>query len=239
MAGSGELSVDTLLDRVVFGLPVTSHDLWMKCHLHETSRRRNGECGIDVVVASSSWRHQAANGSRATKNMLTAEQAALTLVNLAKEHFPDSALAQACTFTDLQDESTTRDAIDVDTILQTRGLVETTAGAELRGALELHLPKMMVFLQMPHTFAEIAESLQNGNIYRQSAKQKREEPPLPKESLFKALARHISWGMDPRHRLLTFRRLFKTHIHVIGDSYVAKDSKKHPRPLKLPPPKLN
>ena len=66
VAGSGKLSVDTLLDQVVFGPPVTSHDLWMKCHLHETSRRRNGECGIDVVVASSSWRHKAANGSRTT-----------------------------------------------------------------------------------------------------------------------------------------------------------------------------
>ena len=54
VTGTGALSVDTLLDQVVFGLPVTSHDLWMKCHLHETSRRRNGECGINVVVASSS-----------------------------------------------------------------------------------------------------------------------------------------------------------------------------------------
>ena len=49
---SGAMSVDTLLDQVVFGAPVTSHDIWMKCHLHESSRRRNGECGIDVVVAA-------------------------------------------------------------------------------------------------------------------------------------------------------------------------------------------
>ena len=179
VTGSGALSVDTLLGQVVFGLSVTSHDLWMKCHLHETSRRRNGECGIDVVVAGSSYRHQAANGSRTTQNMLTAERAALTLVNLAKEHFPDSALAQACTFTDLQNEVTPREAIEVDMILQTRGLVDTAAGTELRGALELYLPKMVAFLQKPHTFAQISESFQKGNIYRQNAKQKREEPPLP------------------------------------------------------------
>ena len=67
------------------------------------------------------------------------------------------------------------------------------------------------------------------NIYRQTAKQKREEPPLPAESLFKALARRISWSTDPRHRLLTFLRLFKCSIHVVGGDYVAKDSKKRAR----------
>ena len=51
---------------------------------------------------------------------------------------------------------------------------------------------MMAFLQKPHTFAEISKSLQKGNIYQQTANQKRDEPPLPKESLFKALAWHIS-----------------------------------------------
>ena len=51
---------------------------------------------------------------------------------------------------------------------------------------------------------------------------------MPTESLFKALTRHISWSMNPRHRLLTFLRLSKTHIHVTGDSFVAKDSKKRP-----------
>ena len=128
VTGTGALSVDTLLDQVVFGLPVTSHDLWMKCHLHETSRRRNGECGINVVVASSSWRHQATDGRRTTQNMITAEHGSLTLVNLAPEHFPYSALAQACTFTDLQYEVTLLEASKVDTILQTRGLVYTAIG---------------------------------------------------------------------------------------------------------------
>ena len=40
VSGSGALSVDTLL--VVFDVPITSYDMWMKCHLHEKSRRRNG-----------------------------------------------------------------------------------------------------------------------------------------------------------------------------------------------------
>ena len=45
---SGALSVDTLLDRVVFDVPITSYDMWQKCHLLERSRRRNGECGVDT-----------------------------------------------------------------------------------------------------------------------------------------------------------------------------------------------
>ena len=67
----GERTVDALLDRVVFGAPVTSYDLWRKMHLHATSRRHNEHCGIDVIMAGS--------GS-------DAEQAAQTLVELGKRH---------------------------------------------------------------------------------------------------------------------------------------------------------
>ena len=69
----GERTVDVILDRVVFGAPVTSYDLWRKMHLHGTSRRHSEHCGIDVIVAGSG---------------LHAEQAAQTLVELAKEHYP-------------------------------------------------------------------------------------------------------------------------------------------------------
>merc|ERR1711894_254891 len=75
----GSRTVDVLLDRVVFGAPVTSYDLWRKMHLHETSRQHSEHCGIDVIVAGSG---------------LNAEQAAQALVELAKKHYPDSPLAQ-------------------------------------------------------------------------------------------------------------------------------------------------
>ena len=67
----GQRTVDVVLDRIVFGAPVTSYDLWRKMHLHETSRQHSEHCGIDVIVAGSG---------------LSAEQAAQTLVQLAKKH---------------------------------------------------------------------------------------------------------------------------------------------------------
>ena len=40
----GKYTINTILDRVVFGEPIFADDLWQKHHLHECSRRRNGEC---------------------------------------------------------------------------------------------------------------------------------------------------------------------------------------------------
>ena len=88
---AGERTIDTFLDQVVFGEPVTGFDLWQTMNLHEVSRRRNQECGIDVIVASATVRPCFQSGVR---NMVTAEEAAQALVTLAKTHFPDSALAQ-------------------------------------------------------------------------------------------------------------------------------------------------
>ena len=48
----GQRTADTLLDRVVFGEPVLAEDMWNLHRIHEVSRRRNGECGLDVIVAS-------------------------------------------------------------------------------------------------------------------------------------------------------------------------------------------
>ena len=61
----GSRTVDVLLDRVVFGAPVTSYDLSRKMHLHKTSRRHSEHCGIDVIVAGTGF---------------NAEQAAQTLM---------------------------------------------------------------------------------------------------------------------------------------------------------------
>ena len=65
--GRGGRTVDTVLDRVVFGEPITPFDLYQRNRLHETSRRRNGECGLDVIVCGRS---------------MTADQAAETLVTV-------------------------------------------------------------------------------------------------------------------------------------------------------------
>ena len=86
---------DTLLDRIVFGAPVFAEDMWMLHQLHEVSRRRSGECGVDVIVASAQRRAKE-EGRWARKPMMTAEKAAQALVQLAKQLYPDEALAQAC-----------------------------------------------------------------------------------------------------------------------------------------------
>ena len=227
VTNSGAMSVDTLLDRVVFGLPVTSPDLWAKCHLHEASRRRNGECGIDVIVASGSWRQKHSDGCRTTRTMFTAEQAACELVKLAKEHFPDSALALACSFEGLENEAADQAAMEVDKMLFARGLVKTTAGTNLQRELEAYLPKMLQFLQKGRNFEEIWDAMQKGNIFRQTPKQKKAEMPLPAESCAKALARLVPWSRDPKQRLLLFLRLFKFKIVLQQQGcYVAKDSQK-------------
>ena len=70
--GRGGNTVDTVLDRVVFGELVTPFDLYQRNRLNETSRRRNGECGLDVIVGG---------------KQLIADMAAETLVKLAKKYF--------------------------------------------------------------------------------------------------------------------------------------------------------
>ena len=89
----GRYTINTILDRVVFGEPVFADDLWQRHHLHECSRRRNGECGLDVIVASAMQCH-----GEARKAMLTAEKAAQVLVNLARPIDPDGALATHSNF---------------------------------------------------------------------------------------------------------------------------------------------
>ena len=72
---SGERTIDTFLDQIVFGIPLIGFGLWQKSHLHEASRRRNNECGINVIVASASTRRWR-SGNRETHNILTADAVA-------------------------------------------------------------------------------------------------------------------------------------------------------------------
>ena len=54
------------------------------------SRRTNHQCGIDVIIVSARVRTSTKTG----KQLLTAGEAAQQLMVLAKQHFPDSALAK-------------------------------------------------------------------------------------------------------------------------------------------------
>ena len=86
---TGQRTVDTFLDQTVFGAPITSFDLWQKTHLHESSRRANNQCGIDVIAASP---HVRTGHVGSNKPRFTAQEAAQRLVTLAKEHFQSRRL---------------------------------------------------------------------------------------------------------------------------------------------------
>ena len=72
-----------------------AEDMWQLRHLHEVSRRRCGECGLDVIVASAQKR-QGINHRR--QPMMTAERAAQALLTLAREIDPEGALATHAKF---------------------------------------------------------------------------------------------------------------------------------------------
>ena len=152
--------------------------------------------------------------------MFTAEQAAVELVPLAREHFPDSALARSENFSKPYDDTFSL----VDSELGSRGLVNSLASDKLEVTFELYLPKLLAFPQKPSDLDGIYAALCKGNIYRQTAKQKKTEPSLSETSLSKALAQHLTWTVDPRHRLLIFLRLFKQQVIAGPSGFVAKDS---------------
>ena len=201
------------MDQIVFGLPVTSFDLWQKSKLNETSRRTNNQCGIDVIVASAqsrtTWRTDG-------KPMLTAGEAAQQLMSLAKQHFPDSALAKC----DVWNQPTT----------SIRDTKAANVLAELRnrdydiGELKPYIPKMEEFLTTSKTLDQIKESLGKGNIDRKS-----KQETLPPISLSKAMAKHITRATDQEHRLLIFLCAFPDHFMPLpNDSLIAKSQSKAP-----------
>ena len=68
----------------------------MMHRLHEVSRRRSGECGIDVIVASASCLAQQRDGARMVhkrEQIMTAEAAAEGVVELARKMDPEGPLA--------------------------------------------------------------------------------------------------------------------------------------------------
>ena len=207
---NGERTIDTFLDQVVFGDPVTGFDLWQKMHLHEVSRRRNQECGIDVIVASATIRPCFQSGVR---NMVTAEEAAQTLVTLAKAQFPDSALAQYDTWKKAAVPNHTTKTAQMYRDLKNRDID--------REFLRPYVDKMATFLRKSKTLEEIMTAVNKGNIFRQTAKQKKMEPPLPAMGFMKALHHVFTW--IKRDRVLAFLCLFPEFVPLWNeDSFVSR-----------------
>ena len=214
---SGERTIDTFLDQVVFGVPVTSFDLWQKAHLHEASRRTNMQCGVDVIVASASVR-TAHKGVNNNKPMFTANEAAQALMTLAKEHFPDSALAKCDVWAQPCMHIRHQQVAKVIVELRNRGTATTDP---IKDALLPYVDPMEEFLKKPKPLNEIKDALGKGNIYRKIK--------LP-TSLTKALALRVPWTNDAEHRLLTFFCLYPDRFVPVPtqNSFIAKKYNKVP-----------
>ena len=171
-----------------------------KAHLHETSRRTNLQCGIGVVVASANTRtaHKGANNN---KPMFTAGEAARALLELAREHFPDSALATCDVWASIYQSVRDTKAANVIAELQNRGL--RTDNNPIKDALQPYVASMEEFLKKLKEMVDIKEALAKGNIYRKKVGQ-----ALPPISLTKALVVHMTWGKGAEHRLFMFMCLY-------------------------------
>ena len=149
---------------------MASYDLWRNTQLHERSRQHSEHCGIDAIVAGSG---------------LSAEQAAQTLVELAKKHFPDSPLAQINDWK----APTQHGRVKIE--------VARRCTDKLREELRPYVGGMQKFLKKPKQLEVIKKALWSGNIYRGKM-------PV---NLPKALEA-ISWTTDATQRLLTFLYMF-------------------------------
>ena len=179
----GQMTADTILDRVVFGEPIMAEDMWQLGHLHEVSRRRSGECGLDVIVASATQR-QGYNNTR--KPIMTAEKAAQALLTIARETDPEGELAKA-TFKEVP---------------QTAEVAEIDADLRLRAPdVSSLLPfkdGMLAFLEKPRSLADVEKAINKNHIWRGSL-----AVPV---TFAKAVKAVFPWSQTPRKRLLMFLR---------------------------------
>ena len=181
----GGYTADTILDRVVMGSPIFPEDMWQLGMLHETSRRRSGECGLDVIVAST-------RRMKKKKDMLTAEQAAEKLVALARELEPESALAQAS----FADVARTEEVAGIDEDLRSR--------KPDFAALQPFVEGMRTFLGKTRTVEEAMRAATKGHLWRNGRQ----------ETSFVKVARQvIPWTRDSRARMLLFLRWAGFHVH--------------------------
>ena len=144
----GKFTINTIMDRVVFGEPVFADDLWQRQRLHECSRRRNGECGLDVIVASAMLCH-----GEARKAMLTAEKAAEVLVNLARQIDPDGALATHSTFCEV---ARSHEIECIDEELRLRKVNKQL--------LQVFKAGMLAFLCKPRSIDEVLKAVKNSTF---------------------------------------------------------------------------
>ena len=145
------MTADTLLDRVIFGAPVMAEDMWQLHHLHEVSRRRSGECGLDVIVASAQKR-QGINHRR--QPMMTAEKAAL--LTLAREIDPEGALATHAKFEEVPQ---TAEIAGVGEDLRLRA-PDLTSLQKFKDGMRAFLSKR------PRTVQEIQKAMEKQHIWR-------------------------------------------------------------------------
>ena len=190
----GQLTADTFLDRIVFGTPLFAEDMWQSHRLHEVSRRRSGECGIDVIVAAAQQR-MLSEGHRGNNPILSADDAAQRLVKLAQQLFPDSPLAQA-TFNDVPQ---TAELLGIDEDLRIRAPDLST--------LEQFKEGMRHYLAKPRAVKEILKAAEKQAIFRGAH--------AVQASFAVTLKSAFSWCREPRARLLYFLR--STGFHVEGD----------------------
>ena len=148
----GRRTVDTILDRVVFGTPLFPEDMWNLAKLHESSRRRNNECGIDVIVASAFKR---SGKSHKRQPMMTADEASQALIQVALEHDPNGALATHAQFEEVHQ---TDEIAGIDEDLRLRKCDGT--------AIEVFKAGMVAFLKTPRSVDEINKAIDKGNIWR-------------------------------------------------------------------------
>ena len=145
---------------------MASYDLWRKMHLHETSRQHSEHCGIDVIVAGTG---------------LNAEQAAQTLVQLAKRHYPESPLAQVSDWK----APVQHGRVKIE--------VARRCTNKLREELRPYVSGMVKFLKKPRPVEVIKKALWSGSVYRCTM-------PV---NLPKAMEA-ISWTTDAAQRTLNF-----------------------------------
>ena len=141
----GQLTADTVLDRIVFGAPLVAEDMWQIGRLHEVSRRRSGECGLDVIVCAAQQRRHTKEGYGRVP-MLPADEAAQTLVKLVQKIDPQGVLAQA-TF---QEVPQTQEILGIDEDLRMR--------APDLSALEQFKDGMRHYLAKPRTVQEMLKA---------------------------------------------------------------------------------
>ena len=186
----GRPTADTLLDRVVFGEPILAEDTWMLHRVHEFSRRRNGECGLDVIVASA-MRRQGLHHAR--KPILSAEEAAQTLVQMARELDPNGALATNAVFEDVPQ---TAEVVGVDEDLRLR--------APDISSLQPFEAGMRHYLKTARSVQDIQNAAKKQNMWRGTY--------AVDASFASTLKEAFPWCKTLRTRLLLCLRAWGLHV---------------------------